>query len=202
MNIIQVRGTSGSGKTWVAKSLINRIQEKKIELIPVYVEKRKKPLFYKAKLHKYSEDYLAILGHYESNCGGCDNIGSAAKVYELIDDMRCGSLASHNIGSVFCEGLLLSEDTKWTKELAEKADVSFQLLFLSTDIETCVKQIKQRRELVGNDKELNEDNTRNRVKVIDRAFNKLMSDPNLVGCLNKSSSVGVRNLVYYYLGLL
>jgi ABC-type dipeptide/oligopeptide/nickel transport system ATPase component len=202
MNIIQVRGTSGSGKTWVAKSLLQKLESKKLTLTPVYVDKRKKPLFYKAKLHPYSDDNLAILGHYESNCGGCDNIGSAAKVYELINEMRCGNLASHNIGQVFCEGLLLSEDTKWTFELAEKLDVAFQIIFLSTDVEVCIQQIKKRRELVGNEKELNEDNTRNRVRVIERAFTKCVSNPNLLGCITKSSSKGASQLVYHYLGLL
>ena len=78
--IIQVRGTSGSGKTWVMKSLLERLKPFK----GVLVEGRKKPLFY------VNSTSVAILGHYEAACGGCDNIGSAAAVAELIQNLREG----------------------------------------------------------------------------------------------------------------
>lgn len=204
MNIYQIRGTSGSGKTWVAKKLLKHFESTIFaeEFSTVFVEGRKKPLFTLAELP--NGEKLAILGHYESNCGGCDNIGSAAKVYELIQDIRSGKFAEHNISNIFCEGLLLSEDTKWTTLLAEDSSIDFKIIFLSTPIETCIKQIKSRREEVGNDKPLKEDNTRNRVKVIERAYQKLSSNPNFQnkGCLKKSSSMGAWLLLKFYLGLM
>lgn len=201
MNIYQIRGTSGSGKTWVAKNLIKHLESNIFaeEYYSVMIEGRKKPLFTVAKP---SENLtLAILGHYESNCGGCDNIGSAAKVYKLIQAIREGEFKEHNVTDIFCEGLLLSEDTKWTLELAKISEVKFKIIFLTTPVEKCIQQILKRRELVGNDKPLKEDNTRNRVRVIERAFDKLNQQPKLKGSLVKSSTNGAWKLLKYYLEL-
>jgi hypothetical protein len=103
-----------------------------------------------------------VLGHYESACGGCDTIGSARAVYDLIQTFPQGT-------TVVCEGLLLSEDTKWTLQLPD-----VRCLFLTTPLDTCLTQIKSRREEAGNEKELNPLNTTNRVATIERARLKLV----------------------------
>jgi len=48
-----------------------------------------------------------------------------------------------------------------------------KIAYLSTPIEKCISQIKDRRKLVGNTKLIKEDNTRNRVRVIERSRIKL-----------------------------
>jgi hypothetical protein len=48
-----------------------------------------------------------------------------------------------------------------------------RVLFLVTDIEECIRRVKKRRKDAGNDKPLNEKNTRNRVATIERARVKL-----------------------------
>ena len=156
--IIQVRGTSGSGKTWVMKSLLERLKPFK----GVLVEGRKKPLFY------VNSTSVAILGHYEAACGGCDNIGSAAAVAELIQNLREG-VYPEKAGVIICEGLLLSEDSKWTSQMDD-----VRVIYLVTPVETCIEQILKRRAEAGNDKPLNEHNTRNRVAVIERSRTKLL----------------------------
>lgn len=158
MSVIQIRGTSGSGKSTAIRRFMDLVAERTAApWVPHHEEGRKKPLYY-----RHLPTRLAVLGHYESVCGGCDTIGSAREVYELIQ-----SLPSR-IQHVICEGLLLSEDTKWTSQLTD-----VYVLFLTTPVETCLAQIEDRRAAKGNDKPLNPDNTVNRVATIERARLKL-----------------------------
>ena len=76
--IIQIRGTSGSGKTWAMRNTIKELSNDQNPMNPVYVKGRKKPLY-------YSIGNYFILGHYESTCGGCDNIGAAPQIYDLYE---------------------------------------------------------------------------------------------------------------------
>lgn len=174
--IIQIRGTSGSGKSWVMREVMKLLTR----VAAVHAPKRKQPLYYVYELPGVKPSpTVAVCGHYESPCGGGDTIGSARQCYDLIKDLA----ARHDF--VLCEGLLLSEDTKWTHQLQhEVGDV--RCIFLATPIDTCITQIKQRRAAVGNEKTLNETNTRNRVEVIERARNKLA----LVGIRCRSCSSG------------
>jgi len=151
--IIQIRGTSGSGKSWVMKKFMEGFSWK-----AEYIDGRRKPV-------GYWSDNLIVLGHYETPCGGCDTLGSARQIFEYIG----GHIISSVNQIVICEGLLLSEDTKW----ALQAEEELKILYLNTPVEKCIEQIKHRREEAGNMKSLKEDNTRNRVKVIERSRQKL-----------------------------
>lgn len=160
--IIFIRGTSGSGKTTVVRKLMTELLSRRLgQFEPKYNKGRGKPLWYTLML----DPPLVILGHYESPCGGCDTIGSAAAVYDTIKLLP-------KTTNVIGEGLLLSEDTKWTKVLAaEGYDV--RSIYLVTPVEKCIEQIKSRRASVGNEKPLNTKNTVNRVPVIERGRQKL-----------------------------
>lgn len=151
--IIQVRGTSGSGKSTVMREVIAGLGGK---VKPVMREGRKNPLYYMI-------DDIAILGHYESPCGGCDTVGSARQVFDLLQEVEARIVLS--------EGLLLSEDTKWSKQLKD-----LWVVFLTTPVETCLERIRERRKKAGNNKPLSETNTRNRVAVIERARLKLVAE--------------------------
>lgn len=162
--IIQLRGTSGSGKSTAMRETMKRIEKDTGRpFSPQFRVGRKKPLLY-----SHSPSYVCVLGHYESPCGGCDTIGSARAVYDLIHEVREGNGGV----PILCEGLLLSEDAKWTKTLKEEGE-DVRVLFLVTSLEECLRRIKGRRESVGNAKELNPSNTSNRIGVIDRARRKL-----------------------------
>jgi hypothetical protein len=154
--IINVRGTSGSGKTWVMKKVMETLGHWE----PIGTEGRKKPLYYVNTKYRG----VIVLGHYESMCGGCDNVGSAKAVYDLIQDI----LSSHKKPTILCEGLLLSEDTKWCSQLED-----LRVIYLITPLSQCLKQIEARRASVGNEKPLNPANTTNRIKVIERSRLKL-----------------------------
>lgn len=170
--IIQLRGTSGSGKTTVMRSIKHWYAP---VWNPIYREGRKQPEY-------YLKDNAVILGHYEATCGGCDNIGSARAVYELIH-----GIARPDIHVILCEGLLLSEDTKWT---IQNKHMNTQVIFLTTPIETCLERVKQRRRQAGNEKPLNEKNTINRVATIERARRKLID--NGVKCYRASVDLATK----------
>lgn len=153
--IIQIRGTSGSGKTHCIRQVIGDLQNWKGH----YENGRRQPLYY---THKTKS--LALLGHYESTCGGCDNVGSAARVFEVIRLVQ----KKHPGLIILCEGLLLSEDVKWSQHLTD-----LHVIYLNTPLNTCLKQIRARREAAGNDKPLNVANTANRVNVISKSRVKL-----------------------------
>jgi hypothetical protein len=155
VSVIQVRGTSGSGKTWVMRQVM-----KQLDLVPEFIDGRKNPLYYEDTNGPLP---AFVLGHYEATCGGCDNIGSAKAVYELIEKMPSRSI-------ILCEGLLLSEDTLHSSRFKDRLKV----LFLTTPLEQCLAQIEQRRKASGNDKPLSPDNTMKRVGVIERARQKLV----------------------------
>lgn len=159
MSVVQVRGTSGSGKTTVVRAFMALAGG----WTPVYRPGRKKPLYY---VSKDLEETVAVLGHYEGTaCGGCDTIGSARAVYDLAAELAEGDGPFFH---VLCEGLLLSEDVKWSSQFQD-----LRCLFLVTPPEECLRRVAGRREKVGNDKPLNPKNTLNRVSVIERARVKL-----------------------------
>jgi len=188
--IVQIRGTSGSGKTWAMRSIMSLLGS---DWVPFYVdagvdngklvefEGRKKPLGY--YLREYDMELgnsrlpifpprIIVLGHYEAVCGGCDNIGSARAVYDVIDAGDVKGCTCRRIiggaGVVLTEGLLLSEDTKWTLQMSD-----VRCFFLNTPVDKCLDQIKARRQEAGNEKELNHLNTTKRVNTIERARVKL-----------------------------
>lgn len=161
--IIQIRGTSGSGKTTVMRTVMRGLVEDDSTLDQCFISNRKKPIAYR---HRGTN--TLILGHYESTCGGCDNVGSAAKVYDLIQSHYNSSY------NILCEGLLLSEDTKWTKSLFDTYGNGLQVYFLTTSLEDCLRRVRNRRLEAGNDKSLDPTNTTNRVAVIERARKKLV----------------------------
>jgi hypothetical protein len=181
IQIIQIRGTSGSGKTWVARQMIDRVGEWNSVMVPG----RKKPLFMTS-----CSDWppITVFGHYESPCGGCDTIGSARAVFDmLVERWPLVSTLNHRAAvyptTILMEGLLLSEDVKWTAEMA-RLHYEVKVLFLTTPLDKCLLQIGSRRASVGNEKEVDPTNTTNRVRTIERARRKLVESG--VSCLRCS----------------
>jgi hypothetical protein len=125
-------------------------------LRPIYIPGRKKPFY-------YTDGRVSVLGHYESPCGGCDTIHG----YETLISL---ARIQAEQGPVLMEGLLLSEDVKNSLTLPREA---LRVLFLDTQVSTCLERIKARRAVRGNDKELNPANTTNRVGTISRARARL-----------------------------
>tara|TARA_R110000803_G_scaffold210228_1_gene281507 strand:+ start:1412 stop:1999 length:588 start_codon:yes stop_codon:yes gene_type:complete len=136
--IINIRGTSGTGKsTLVAKLMANYpIISTDLEYVlgkrDVITERSKK------KTVGYTlEKGIHVVGRYETKCGGCDTIKTQDQVFRLVDENA--NIHKH----VVFEGLLTCNSYGRWKELANRQDFFF--LFLDTPISQCLEAVVARR---------------------------------------------------------
>jgi len=146
--IINLRGTSGSGKTYAVKEFLY----KNAPYYHIMGAGSKKPV-----AHLVFMDMMPVyaIGSYENVCGGCDTVPT--------QDMICG-LVRHfsQFGHVLFEGLLMSHLWARYKALCEEltgCGEKYVWLFLDTPIEICLDRVDLRRALRGVDKPLNPHNT-------------------------------------------
>lgn len=172
--LVKLHGTSGSGKSTIARALMDRAmltlldRAYKVERVDVV-----RPIY--------------ILGTYNSQCGGCDTLKADEQI-ELIHKYA-------PLGHVFYEGLLGSEYYGRLGAASEPYGDDHIFAFLNTPIELCIERIKKRRELKGNLKPLNEENTRGRIKKIETLKRKLVfMGRRVVDIDHKDGSEQVRKL--------
>jgi len=130
--IINIRGTSGSGKSTLVREVMSLYDRR----IAFKEEGRRRPLGYVC--YRDRGRPLAVLGHYETDCGGCDTIPKLDRIFELVG-------TNHEMGrDVLFEGLLVNSDRNRTIEL----DGLFPLIVvtLNTSIETCLASVNERRQ--------------------------------------------------------
>lgn len=156
--IIEVRGTSGSGKTTIVKGFLDRAKNVK----EIFVPKRRKPLYYSCELYGKR---TAVMGHYESACGGCDSIGSAPETYRAIESVK------NKFDVVLSEGLLWSEDVIWTERFGKE---NVKVLFLTTSEEECIRRVYNRRKEAGKTGEFNAPKAVRRILTIERTRPRLL----------------------------
>jgi cytidylate kinase len=132
--VIQIRGTSGSGKTYIVNQLFKKYRFKKI------TQKGEIMGYYCSKMN------LFIVGKYETACGGCDSIKTQDEICRRI---RKGVSNGWN---VLFEGLICSHIAaryaELYKELVDQR-VAVKLVFLSTPLEKCRENINLRRAKKG-----------------------------------------------------
>jgi hypothetical protein len=134
--LINIRGTSGSGKT----TIVRQIREYYPTVARVMEPDRRQPISY---VHNTRIAYphiktLGIVGHYEAECGGCDTIASLDKIFSLVkqaDDM--------GMDCIF-EGLLISGDLWRVLELHQEGR-ELLVVALDTPIEVCIESVNTRR---------------------------------------------------------
>lgn len=160
--IINVRGTSGSGKS----TIVRKVMEKYANRTPIKTPKKRKPIGYYLEGHDADPAAtLVVFGHYETECGGCDTI-SGRGMRDLIDSMvrKC-----HELGhDVLYEGLILGGERWRTVKLA-KEGLPVLVINLTTDIEECLRCVQKRREARGTKTPLNPRNTILKKKEVDHA---------------------------------
>lgn len=149
MTIINIRGTSGSGKSTVARQLMALYQPNPLRYRelgrkqPLGYRYKWKPWFYELNLEMIQGPDLAVVGHYETDCGGADTIPDYDKLMSLV-------MAGMDAGmDVLFEGLLFSGDVKHTTELreyAEKQGTMLHVIAMQMDLDVCVASINQRRQ--------------------------------------------------------
>ena len=157
--IVNIRGTSGSGKS----HLVRAIMEQCTEQLAVFEAKRKQPLYYTMK--QPNGETLAVIGHYETPCGGCDTIPSMDKIYGLV------GWCNNNGWNVLYEGLLLSAEVNRAVELNNFA--SLTIIGLDVPLQECIDSVNKRRWAKNPDKPgVNPKNTEAKWKQTRRALQR------------------------------
>jgi len=119
--------------------------------------------------HILLEQPLYVLGPYTNTCGGLDSLNDVEDHLRLLRTYG-------QLGHVFYEGLLGSE--YYGRMGVESASFGDRHIFafLDTPIDICIDRIKARRLAAGNEKPLNESNTRGRVAKIERLRVRLKNE--------------------------
>jgi uridine kinase len=138
--IINIRGTSGTGKSTLVEKLFKKhgvitknydyVLGKRDILKPTT---KKKVVGY--TLHP--KGTIHVVGRYETKCGGCDTIKTQDQVMSLVRE------AARIHPFVVFEGLLTCNSYGRWKELADEQPFTF--LFLDTSIEICLEAVVKRR---------------------------------------------------------
>jgi hypothetical protein len=135
---LNVRGTSGAGKSYLVRKLLEPHQAAKQT---VWAAGRQRPL---ASIYKISSKRtLVVLGHYETDCGGCDTLPDVATVFQLVQRFYADG---HD---VLFEGVIISTLANqvidlWTNFLKRKPK-SLLVIGLNTPLDQCIHSINQRR---------------------------------------------------------
>lgn len=165
--IINIRGTSGSGKTHLVREVMSRYQGSKMR---VREDGRKQPIGY--LLQRPGEiKGLAVIGHYETVCGGCDTIAKMERIFELVRFS-----ASHGHDVIF-EGLLISADVNRHVTLYEWArgeDIPMEVVALTTPLQLCLDSVNARRRAKNPDKpDVNPKNTESKHRGVAKSLERL-----------------------------
>ena len=120
--IFQIRGTSGSGKTWLIYRLLEHFHAK-----PILKEN--------GKVEGYLLDHdIRVVGRYTTACGGMDTIKDKDEGAALVRKYA-------DLGHVFFEGLIVSGVwTRWYK-IAQDYPGQYLWLFMDTPLEKCNEQV-------------------------------------------------------------
>lgn len=182
--ILNIRGTSGSGKSTVVKKLMQELDESnELTKFPIYRLGRKKPVAYHYRIAETRKPFVAIIGHYEGTCGGCDSINTYDECFGRIQ--KYSDLGYH----VIYEGLRQSGDVKQISNISPKENT--RILYLNTDIETCINSVIDRRKRKGNEKPFNEKPTIDKYHVMFKSIKRLTEngiiceEVNRENCLDK-----------------
>lgn len=101
-----------------------------------------------------------MLGHYETEAGGCDTINGIDEMYRIIQD---GHDWNHD---VLAEGLLFSSDALRLIAMHD-ASLPVAAIMLSTPLDLCIESVKMRRAAAGNDKELSTKATEDKFRAVE-----------------------------------
>lgn len=148
--ILQIRGTSGTGKTTIMRTLMTVA-----ECVPHKVEPGKRKDRVIAYKGKWDELDVIVLGNYENpGTGGCDCINEIETVVQLVDEYAAPSHrknGDHRAIIIF-EGLLLAHSWGRMGEFVhEKYGHRYMNAFLSTTCEDAINNVMARRLRAGAD---------------------------------------------------
>lgn len=174
MITINLRGTSGSGKSTIVREVMKRYRF----ISARFIEGRRQPIGYAcwmSDLKPYGDGALYVPGHYETACGGCDTITK-------VDDAYTQVIANLPTSNVLYEGIMVQDDVKRAVELSKSTPLL--VIALTTPIEVCVASIQSRRDARGDDRPLDPKNTISRAGRVKKNIQRLRAGG--VECLELS----------------
>lgn len=150
--IINISGTSGSGKSTIVREIMSLYDRREALMAPP----RKRPVAYTC-IRKEGKK-LFIPGHYEMNCGGCDTLANF-----FPDSMYDGIIgwirAAHSKNAdVMYEGLIMEHEVRRGIQM-HKDGLPMILISIDISLEKCLEAVQKRREAKGNFKVLNPKHT-------------------------------------------
>lgn len=170
--IVNLRGTSGSGKSYIVREIMAALGGKE-QFARLKEEGRKQPIGYYrcydavALALRGDKSGLFIPGHYETACGGCDTIHGNDKIFDLV------RRAAADSQDVLFEGLILSVEVTRTVALITDG-LPLKVMAVDIPLEECVESIMIRRRVKNPDApQLNPYNTTNKWKQTKRAMERL-----------------------------
>lgn len=160
--IINLRGTSGAGKSTIVKMVMEKYTSKE----PMYRDGRRQPIFYNLSRNGTALRGLRTLGHYEIACGGCDTIQKIDDVYEMVRKAHAEGY------DVLYEGIIVQDDVNRAIQL-HKEGFPLVVLGLTTPLKDCLASVQARRDARGDVRPLDPKNTIARAKRVKSRMEKL-----------------------------
>lgn len=149
--ILQIRATSGGGKTTLMRQLYERAKCK-----PVVKEKTSRGEKVLISKGEWQGVPVYVIGPYDKEgTGGCDRISKIEQVVELVDSVAKKTQAKNgwHTGIVLFEGLLLAHSWGQMGEfIHEKYGDRYVNAFIDTKVEQCFKNVMKRRKQNGKNK--------------------------------------------------
>lgn len=163
--IINIRGTHGSGKSTIVRTLMRNYSAKPEGFITMKSGKQK-PRGYTFQVFNRT---VYVVGSYETTCGGCDAIQPYSLIWPLVEEYA-------SKGSVLFEGALVSSSYGSIGRNSEVYGNDFVFAFLNTPLNVCLARIKARREAKGNMKPVDPKNTEHKLLSIEHSIPIIQND--------------------------
>ncbi len=147
--ILNIRGIGGSGKTELARRILRGYGWPDAGgITPETLPGRAQPIAYRLP-HPLGGRPLAVIGHYERTCGGCDTIRARDGGLPMIFDLAAAF--ARDGSDVLLEGLVLSREVRRTAHIATLHRL--HLIRLATPPDECARRLSLRRRLGGRSRE-------------------------------------------------
>jgi ABC-type dipeptide/oligopeptide/nickel transport system ATPase component len=149
--IISLRGTSGSGKSHIARTVTGLYDQHR----SVFAEGRQKPLY---DIHGRNPQGRCLVtpGHYLIANGGIDTLPSLDEAY------RIARWAANQDHDVLMEGKNMSDGVSHVNKLLEE-EFDVRVVVVNTDVPLCIKSVRERGHKIAE-------------RSIQKTFDKVMRD--------------------------
>ncbi len=179
---ISIRGTNGAGKT----TLVRKLQQAATKIKIGMVTGRKRPAWEVYQLP--SGKVFATLGHYDSECGGCDTINKVDDAYGYAQRI----FDRGGVDAVISEGMIISKDVKRIVNAKNP-----YIVYINIPIEDCYEGVKQRRLKKGEIEkaEIPPKSLADNLKGIDSAVRRLKGKVNVIEVNRDEAFTKILNLI-------